>query len=365
MSEIATEWKELQSSGLALPFQNYEWCKAWVNHGAKDFAIKQCIMCGRDQAGEITFILPFQMRSILGCQSLEWLGQQTGIACDGIYAEPFCSSQGENWFTSNMAALLLLLGPVDVLNLRNMPTTLMGRPSPLAILHQSQTANASFVLDLQADYETLLAKKRSSRSISKMRRRDERLEKSGTLTFESLRGGSATNALIEGLNHKNLQLNQTGAGVVFKDIDIKYYLQILQTQPQLLEVFKLRLNGKTLATMFGAKANGYFCLLISALAPDANLQFSPGDYLLRRTIAYCCSNQFSTYDFGFGDHEYKQVWADHRVVHFNAIKAQSFRGIAIALVSNLTELAKRKVKKNIQLRNAYYYLRKRLWASKG
>ena len=365
MSEIATEWKELQSSGLALPFQNYEWCKAWVDHGANEFAIKQSIVCGRNHLQNTTFILPFQKRSILGCESLEWLGQQAGIACGGIYTEPFCSPQGETWFTSNMASLLLLLGRVDVLNLRNMPTTLMGRLSPLGILHQSQTANASFILDLQTNYEALLAKKRSSRSISKMRRRDERLEESGTLTFESLQGAAAKDALIEGLHHKNLQLNQTGAGVVFKDIDIKYYLQILEAQPQLLDVFRLRLNGKTLATMFGAKTNGYFCLLVSALAPDANLQFSPGDYLLRRTIAYYCYNQFSAYDFGFGEQEYKQIWTDHPIVHFNAIKAQSFRGIAIALVSNLTEQAKRKVKQNLCLRKAYYYLRKRLWASKS
>ena len=115
--------------------------------------------------------------------------------------------------------------------------------------------------------------------------------------------------------------------------------------------------------MVGIKTNGHFWLLISSLAPDVNLQFSPGDYLLRQTISHCCSNGISVYDFAFGEQDYKQLWADERLVHYNFIEAQSVRGFPLAMAYNFVQASKRIAKQNIFLKNAFYNLRQRMWGN--
>lgn len=364
LREIESDWKELQNSGFALPFQNYEWCKAWVDQCAITSAIRPVIVVGRGNAGQMVFVLPLQMRNKWGCQTLEWLGQDAHMSCGGVFNIPFLSEFGEIWFEKNFLKLVKLVGSVDVLNLRNMPAKFFGRSNPLKILQQTESANASFVLNLSPSYEGILAEKRSSRSISKMRRRDERLSESGHLEFEVLTGAAAQEALADGLAHKNLQLSQAGVGDVFGATDTKFYQQILVLQPALLEVFRLRLDGNTIATMVGVKLHDHFWLLISALAPEVNLQFSPGDYLLRQTISHCCENGISVYDFSFGQQDYKQLWADEHLVHYNYIKAHTLRGILPACSNYLLQAAKRMVKQNAFLKNAFFEFRQRVWGTK-
>ncbi len=364
ISEIESDWIELQNSGFALPFQNYEWCKAWVDQCAISYAIRPLIVVGRDSAGQIVFVLPMQMRGKWGCQILEWLGQDVHMPCGGVFSVPFLNEHGEIWFEKNFLKLVELLGSVDVLNLRNMPVKFFGKSNPLKILHKTETANASFVLNLSSSYECILAKKRSSRSISKMRRRDERLSESGFLEFDVLTGAEAQEALADGLAHKNLQLSQAGVGDVFGAADTKFYQQILVSQAALLEVFRLRLNGSTVATMVGVKTHDHFWLLISALAPDVNLQFSPGDYLLRQTISHCCENGISVYDFSLGEQDYKQLWADEHLVYYNYIKSQTLRGKLPAFSYYLLQATKRMVKQNTFLKNAFFEFRQRVWGTK-
>ena len=365
LSEIEIAWKKLENTGIAMAFQKYEWCKTWVEHMAPAVGASPLIVCGRDVAGEVVFILPFQKREIGKVRVLEWLGQQSGTACGGLYTDSFCSETGQNWFNKNFRNVLNLLGHLEALNLRHMPKTILGRLNPLAILHQSPSANASFVLNLQKQYEVILQAKRSSRSISKMRRRDERLEQSGALTFDILSGDAADSALQLGLLHKNLQLKKAGVASVFDHHDIEFYRQVLRADKKLLRVFRLQLNGNTLATMVGATADTNFWLLISALAPDIDLQFSPGDYLLRRTISICCAEGISIYDFSLGEQSYKQLWADERVLYFNSIRALNYRGQLFAVSNRLTEAVKRFAKHNTRIREFYYEARQRLRGKKN
>ena len=352
-----SKWRLFDKSTVQLPFMTFEWCSAWLAQNADDFGISPLIVTGTDGEGKTLFILPLQKRRTRGLIIVEWLGQQGNSACSGIFNSTF---SGEAWFAENFANLMKLVGPVDAINLRNMPATLTGTSSPLASLHLAEAANASFVTALQPDYELLLRQKRSSRSISKIRRRDLRLEESGVLSVQVLEGDAAIDAVVEGLKHKNAQLKQAGVGDVFTEKNENHYKQILTDAPKMLQVFKLQLDGETIATMIGAKSGSVFWLLISALAPDANLQFSPGDYLLRRTIAHCCAAGVRSFDFCLGDQEYKQLWADQRVPHFNYIRAQKLRALPFVTALKSVEAVKRLVKKNVSVRDAFYMLRRYL-----
>ena len=364
ISMIETSWKQLEVSGVAMAFQKFEWCKAWIANLAPQIGATAVVLCGRDKAGNLMFVLPFQYRRVANMRILEWLCQQSGGSCGGLFDQSLCSVEGQTWFTKNIDAIFNLLAPVDATNLRHMPASLMGRKNPLIALHSSFAANSSFNLTLQAQYEAILKAKRSSRSISKMRRRDERLEESGSLKFEVLVGGDAAEALQDGLDHKNLQLRQIGVGGVFKESDVKFYQQIARAEPNLLRTFRLQLDEKTLVTMVGVMSGGRFWLLISALAPNIDLQFSPGDYLLRRTIVYCCEAGIDTYDFSLGEQSYKQLWADNLVEHYNFVVALSFRGALFAHGSRVLEFVKRHIKKNTHLNALYPNLRRRLHGSK-
>ncbi len=116
--------------------------------------------------------------------------------------------------------------------------------------------------------------------------------------------------------------------------------------------------------MVGVISGGRFWLLISALAPNIDLQFSPGDYLLRRTIVYCCEAGIDTYDFSLGEQSYKQLWADNLVEHYNFVVALSFGGALFAHGSRVLEFVKRHIKKNTHLNALYLNLRRRLKGTK-
>ena len=357
MVAFEAEWRSFDDTTSQLAFMTFEWCDTWLAQNAKSFGITPLIVLGTDGEGKTLFILPLQKRRSGGLIIVEWLGQQANSACSGLFSSSFL---GETWFAKNFAELTKLIGPFDAINLRNMPATLAGRSSPLTSLHRSKAANASFVTDLQTDYELLLRQKRSSRSISKIRRRDLRLQESGSLAFDVLQGDVALEAVLEGLKHKNEQLKLAGVGDVFTEKNENHYRQILANAPHVLQIFRLQLNGETIATMIGAKSGTTFWLLISALAPNANLHLSPGDYLLRRTIAYCCTAGIKSFDFCLGEQDYKQLWADHRVPHYNYMKAQKLKAVPYILALKSVEASKRFVKKNKVARNTFYMLRQTL-----
>ena len=167
-------------------------------------------------------------------------------------------------------------------------------------------------------------------------------------------------ALQECLEHKNIQFKLAGIKKIFGAADLNYFKNLLEAEGALLQVFTLTLDGRTVASIIGAKTDTAFWLLVNSLAPDAVLQNSPGDYLLRRVIARCCEAGFEFLDFSLGEQEYKKIWADTRVSYFHNFTTRKAKGLPLSLINTLWTKISQKVKQRPWLRDAYLSLRQRL-----
>ncbi len=75
-------------------------------------------------------------------------------------------------------------------------------------------------------------------------------------------------------------------------------------------------------------------------------QFSPGDYVLRKSIAWACENNLEFYDFSNGHSAYKEIWANEEVNLYDYFAAKTLKGLPLAAFFVLYFSIKRVIKKN-------------------
>ena len=360
--DLKADWLRLEQTGYATYYQSYAWCQAWLESVAERSSVTVAVICGRDLSGAACFIIPLQISQRFGVGFLQWLSAGEANYCFGIFDRRADAAYWPDWFDAHVSQILALVENYDVVCFYNMPKRLFGFDNPLGSLGRFASANQSFITHLTHDYDALLQHKRSPKSIGKMRRRDTRLEELGPLEFQVLAGGeSAEIALQEALRDKQYQLAQIGVHS-FATEQVQDYFGRLLKQPveglDRLYVFRLLQNGKTISSSVGAVKAGCFWLLILSMAPDAPLQFSPGDYLLRKIIAWSCANNIAHFDFSIGHSNYKQLWMDEEVELRDHFGARTLKGLPIAAAFLFYHTFKRMIKNQPAIKSAFFAIRK-------
>ena len=353
------EWLALEAQAACTYYQSLAWCKAWTETIGKTSAVKPFILIGKSKSNDAQFLLPFQIRKRYGLSILEWLCQPENNYGHGIFKHGLANMNWQDWFNENILHVLALLPHHDVAALCNMPETVFDRHSPLSALHRFASANQSFVTHLEPNFEALLQKKRAPRSISKIRRRDQRLAEAGALEIEILSSSTqSTAALSEMLLHKSLQLSEIGVDSFAIQNLIGFFDGLLQSKIGELHLFRLQQSGKTISALLGASYANTFWLLVLSMSPDAPLQFSPGDYILRKSIAWACENKLQTYDFSTGHSHYKEIWVDKDIQLYDYFAAKTLKGFPLAAVYVFFFTAKRIVKNTPAFKNFLFGARK-------
>ena len=358
---IETEWLALEAAAGCTYYQSFSWCKAWFETIGKNADIKPQIILGKSKTGELAFLLPFQIRNRFGLKILEWLCQPDNNYGHGIFFQGTLGPDWQIWFDENVSHILHLLPAYDVAALCNLPGTVFEKPSPLSTLHRFRSANQSFLTSLGPNYESLLQKKRTSRSISKMRRRDQRLAEAGPLEMQIFSAGRQSKkevALM--LQHKSLQLSEIGVGNFATEQLSAFFDQLLQTEKSHLHLFCLQQSGRTISSLLGASHEKTFWLLVLSMSPDAPLQFSPGDYILRKSIAWACEKNLQIYDFSTGHSHYKEIWAEKEIDLYDYFTAKTLKGMPLAAVFMSFFAAKRIIKNTPALKNFLFSARRLL-----
>ena len=173
-------------------------------------------------------------------------------------------------------------------------------------------------------------------------------------------------ALTETLEHKSVQLAELGVlGFDTKNLNAFFGNLGGTTNEQItnLHIFRLRQSDRTVSALVGASYANTFWLIILSMSPDGPLQFSPGDYILRKSIAWACENNLQFYDFGMGQSHYKEIWADHEIQLYNYFAAKTLKGLPLAAMFMFYNAAKRVTKNTPVLKSLFFQLRK-WWAGK-
>jgi CelD/BcsL family acetyltransferase involved in cellulose biosynthesis len=364
-----SDWVNLEKNALGTYYQTFDWCQAWQSEIGVRSKTQPVIIIGKLTEGDALFVLPLQLRKRFGFTVLEWLTQPENNYGQGLFCKSREAKDWENWFNKNLVAVLALVPSYDIATLINMPDCVFDAVSPLSSLNRFVSADQSFMTRLQPSFEKLQEAKRSSRSISKIRRRDERLAELGSLNIQILsRGQFALSSLKEALEHKAFQLGELGVhGFATRDLDAFFggLIEGAEERKAALHVFRLQQSGKTISSLVGASYAGTFWLMILSMSQDGPLQFSPGDYILRKSIAWACENNLQYYDFGMGQSQYKEIWADHEIQLHNYFAAKTLKGLPLAALFMFYNSGKRLIKNTPALKSFFFQVRKLLRGKKA
>jgi CelD/BcsL family acetyltransferase involved in cellulose biosynthesis len=364
-----SDWVNLEKNALGTYYQTFDWCQAWQSEIGVRSKTQPVIIIGKSTKGEALFILPLQLRKRFGFTVLEWLTQPENNYGQGLFCKSREAKDWENWLNKSLFAVLALVPSYDVATLINMPDRIFGTVSPLSSFNRFVSADQSFMTQLQPNFEKLQEAKRSSRSISKIRRRDERLAELGSLNIQILSHGQlALSSLQEALELKELQLAEMGVhGFATRDLNAFFggLIEGADERSAALHVFRLQQSGKTISSLVGASYAGTFWLMILSMSQDGPLQFSPGDYILRKSIAWACENNLQYYDFGMGQSQYKEIWADQEIQLYNYFAAKTLKGLPLAALFMFYNAGKRLIKNTPALKSFFFQVRKVLRGKKA
>jgi CelD/BcsL family acetyltransferase involved in cellulose biosynthesis len=364
LEPIEAAWRHLENEGLATVYQCFDWCSAWVSRVSAVRGVSVCIAVGENALGQTQFILPLQIRTIVGLRVVEALTAPQGAYGGALLHKDFAANRAEAWFREHFETLLAALPQHDVFRLADVQSTILDVPNPLLTVRHFQSANQSHIMALQPDFEAMLQAKRSAKTRRAMRHRDRLLEGAGHLEFDlPLNPVDRETTLLTMFAHQEQRLEEFGVFNVYDDLEMQFVIDLASiktSEGQLLRPYRLRLDGETLAVMLGAYRHNTFWALISSLAPGTQRKLSPGDYALRQKLAALCADGTQRLDFSAGDTAYKFHWSDAQVPLNLIVRANSFKGLPLALAMLLREKLKRFAKQTQGLNSLLFALRRKL-----
>jgi CelD/BcsL family acetyltransferase involved in cellulose biosynthesis len=368
-NSIRELWVPFQRIASTTLFGTLHWAELWQTHIGDKLGAKPRIIVARDRYGAVQFIMPLQIRRRMGLDILEWHGYPDVNYGYGLYAKSFLPRASE-WFKDHLQRVLTAAGPYDAVSLHDMPETMAGWPHPLRAHFNLHAANATFLLQLDADYEALYRRRRAAETRRANGRKDHRLAESGRLDFFKPKSPDDIQRYVSVMiEQKTKQLAARGVHEVFGPGETALILGLAastQDEQPLTETHVVTLDGEPLAVTFGGRVDGTYWFYVSSLADNAAARkHSPGDYALRRTIEACCASGLKSFDFGVGDAEYKRGWADRTAPLHVILRANNLRGLPWVMLQAGRLWATRQVKQNAGLRAAAFALRRRLRGSRS
>jgi CelD/BcsL family acetyltransferase involved in cellulose biosynthesis len=345
--DLEAEWLAFQDRAAGTFFQTYQWCSAWMATAGAAAKVEPIIVTGRDPSGALLFLLPFCVRLRFGCRVLEWMGGQQMTYGYGLYDRGFLR-RARGWFAAEGWAVLAQMN-IDAIDLADMPARWEDHEHPLKSWFSVAGRNLSYVLRLDADYETVYARKRSAKTRSGNRNRDAKLAKAARIEVGVPPGRAAAHQLIEDMfEQQKSRLAESGIHGVFNTHERQFVHALIDLpdhmQPVLLPYF-MKADGELEAMSLGGLYGGGHWALICSLGSPRLRRYSPGDALLRRTIEACCAQGLKFFDFSTGSFDYKLAWADQEIRLFHSVRGLTPRGYAWALQCCLALAGKRFVKR--------------------
>lgn len=333
-------WQAFEAEAAGTFYQSSLWCRAWVDTVGLDLKVAPRIVVGRDNAGQVRFILPLQIRRRQGVDVLEFLCSPHNGYGYGLYHKDFLPSAAA-WFEDHWADVLALAGRFDAVALDQLPDRLLGSGHPLTGQFNVKGANPSFTTALGVDFEALHKRKRDGEDRRVVRKKEAALAQLGPVSFGVPHGKADFHATLDLMfEQQKGRLAERGVHGVFGPRERRFLHRIADLQDDdrpVLAPYRLVCGDEVLAIMLGGVFGGGYWALISSLAAGASRKHSPGDLALRRTIAACCATGLDFIDFSAGDSTYKRAWADETIQLHNVHRAVTLRGLAwtIPIVAGL------------------------------
>ena len=288
---IRSLWLDLETGGLCLPFQRYEWVRQWCELLAPSSRAKPCVaLVTRGRAPLL--LLPLCIVQHGPVRSLEFMGE--GV---NDYNAPVLSRLARQLDAGAMAILLRRilhsLPQYDCVQLRRMPPVIGGIPNPLLLpsphLRPEEEVGHRVVLaSFQEGARSLL------KEAAKKRRRLERTHHVELVADNNT--AAAFDALI------SWKRRQFPGGALASEATVNFYRSVLQRGGASL--FRLCVDGTVAAAQYAALSSRTCVGLITGYDP-AWREVSPGKLLTTLLLECLHKEGYLVFDAGRGAESYK------------------------------------------------------------
>lgn len=298
----------LGSEGSALPFQQRAWLGPWYAHMGRVGGAVPCPIAVRDAAGRIAVLLPLVIRSTGSRRSLE---PADGGLSDynapilGPAAPTRAADARKLW-----AAVARLRLPADVARFDRLPTTIHGRPNPLALL-PGVTPSPLFgsLIELGSDFEAFL-RARGKHFRKEVNRSFRVLEREGAWTFLAPDDPMEARRLLDVLDAQQAQrMEGTDKTYILGEAPVVAHYRDALAQglaAGTARIFALAVGDQIIAAVFGLIDRDRFLLLRIANAGEAWKHCSPGRLIVAEVIRWMMARGFTALDMTIGDYPFKR-----------------------------------------------------------
>ncbi|MEM7429301.1 MAG: GNAT family N-acetyltransferase [Pseudomonadota bacterium] len=346
--EIRDEWLDLQNTGIATPYQSFDWVKTWQTSVGEPAGEDIRIITVRDESGSLVAILPVSICRSWGATVAKWVS-------DSLinYGMPVMGLEFARIASDNPFQFLRLVGEVlegvDALHLGKQPASWDGVENPFADTFTDIGTNRTYLTNLPADFDSLYHEKRSARTRRCNRRREAKLMSFGDIAFglpqTSEEAAEVLDTLFSFVQHR---LGKQGIKDPYGEKGRTFYAALAQLptdSPLQLRPYFMKTGDDIVAINMGADFKDRFCCLVCSIIDGSQAAYSPGDLALSKTIEACCSRELEIFDLSAGDSPYKFHWADETVPLADSVFPATATGYGYAALM-LPQLSTKRVIKN-------------------
>lgn len=361
-AEIESIWRAFEGHADCTVFQTYDWLVLWQRHIGARADVRPAIVVGRDESGDILFILPLATRPAGFARALVWLGSEL---CD--YNAPLLGTHFSDCMPARQFNLLWqrVLKELrqhaslhyDLIRLEKMPAMVGAQANPMLALGVTLNPSGAYATALNASWEAFYAAKRSGSTRSRDRSKRKRLGEFGSVAMVH---AQTENELLGSLDtlvaQKSRAFARMGVSNIFVRPGYMDFYRALASDPQaraMVHVSRLDCGQQPVAVNLGLTFRGTYYHLQASHDDGELSRFGPGATHLHEILRYAIERGCTVFDFTIGDERYKQDWCDGTQNLYDHLAAVTWRGALLNVPMAAGSWAKRHIKQSPQLWNVF------------
>jgi CelD/BcsL family acetyltransferase involved in cellulose biosynthesis len=358
---LEREWRSFQAAADGTVFQSFEWLATWQRHvGAREGA-KPLIVVGRDSERKLLFLLPLALQPSGFVRELVWLGMELCDYTGPLLAPDFSARVSAETFASIWQRLLQMLATqfiFDVVRLEKMQRTVGPQPNPMLALPTVRHPSGAYLTPLATNWDEFYAGKRSASTRRRERTKRKNLAGFGELRFVEPVTDSDRFATIDRLmQQKAGALARIGVANFFERPGHAEFYRAISGEP-IAHVSRLDIGATPAASNLGLVMRGRYYHLLASYTDDPSIgRYGPGAAHLMDIMTHAIERGCTVFDFTIGDEPYKRDWCEERQTLYDHLSARTLKGAVAVFARSLAMRAKRTIKENPALWDAFFKLR--------
>ncbi|MBA5776127.1 GNAT family N-acetyltransferase [Stappia sp. F7233] len=313
-AEAEATFRDLEKSGAGALYSTFDWMVNWQREVGEPQGVEPLFVLAADENGPVAALALglFRLGPLRICR---FLGHGLGNQNSGLWQPEALTEAFATRLPQELTRLVKDAG-ADMLDLRNIPPSIAGRPHPLHRVASRPSHVPLFAFDLQADFDALYAEKRSSAARKKLRTKEKRLRDAGGFAVLSPDDPADAEKLLQALfRQREARSRQSGVPNAFASPEAQAFLgrmlrQSCQEGNARFMIHALEVAGEIRATYLGGIHGRRYHAYTNSIAEDDLASSSPGDILLLHLVREMCGRGVEVFDFGLGEERYKTAWAE-------------------------------------------------------